>query len=536
MIFGGLVVVALFAALIGPWFINWNEYKANFEAEASRILGQPVHVLGTANASILPSPSLTFTNVQVGDTEGHPMMTVERFAVTIELMPLLQGEIHVISMKLDKPVVRVSVDDTGQVDWLLRSAPARELNPESVALSGVEVKDGTVYYTDAGAGSTIALDHVQASIEARSLDGPWRIEGSYASDGIPVQFTVSTGRLTGGSLRVKVDATPGQWPIAIAADGVIAGSPSGPAYSGTYDITQIVAAEEGQSGDVAGWSSKGTFSLTRDHLVVDKAVLSEGPPDRPSSLAGSMSVEFGQDPHFEATAQARQLDLDRSLGGGPTKPVEVGAAATRFVEWLAGIPVPPIPGQIRFNVPGIVVGGNVIQDVRFTAMPEDHGWQIQGLQARLPGQTTFQADGRLSTGEHVGFGGAVHLAVGQPATFAAWWRGKSQEGAGRLLAPFDLSGRATINLGGIAVEDMVTKIDDATISGGFSWSRASADSPERRLRTDLRADRLDFVQIRALAELLGGQDLVRCHGDRRQLHDQAQGRGTRDRGRAACAT
>jgi len=506
VIFGGLVVIALFAALIGPWFINWNEFKANFEAEASRILGQPVRVLGSADASILPSPSLTFTNVQVGDTEGQPMMTVERFAVTIELMPLLGGEIHVVSMKLEKPVVRVSVDDSGQVDWLLRSSPSGQLNPESVALNGVEVKDGRIYYTDAGAGSTIALDHVQASIEARSLDGPWRIDGSYARDGVPVQFTVSTGRLTGGALRVKVDATPGQWPIAIVTDGTIAGSPSGPVYSGTYDITQIVAAEEGQSGDTAGWSSQGSFSLTRDHLVVDKAVLSEGPPDRPSSLAGSMSIEFGQDAHFEATAQARQLDLDRSLGGGPSKPVEVGAAATRFVEWLAGIPVPPIPGQIRFNVPGIVVGGNVIQDVRFTAMPEDHGWQIQGLQARLPGQTTFQADGRLSTGEHVGFGGAVHLAVGQPATFAAWWRGNSQEGAGRLLAPFDLSGRATINLGGIAVEDMVTKIDDATIAGGFSWSRASADSPERRLRTDLRADRLDFVQIRALAELLGGRD------------------------------
>jgi uncharacterized protein involved in outer membrane biogenesis len=506
VIFGGLVVIALFAALIGPWFINWDDYKANFEAEASRILGQPVRVLGTADATILPSPSLTFTNVQVGDTEGQPMMTVERFAVTIELMPLLQGEIHVISMKLDKPVVRVSVDDAGQVDWLLRSSPARELDPESVALNGVEVKDGTVYYTDAGAGSTIALDHVQASIEARSLDGPWRIEGSYASDGIPVQFTVSTGRLTGGALRLKVDATPGQWPIAIATDGTITGSPTGPAYSGTYDVTQIVAAEDGKTGDTAGWSSQGSFSLTRDQLVIDKAVLSEGPPDRPSSLAGSLSVEFGKDARFEATAQARQLDLDRSLGGGPTKPVEVGAAATQFVEWLAGIPVPPIPGQIRFNVPGIVVGGNVIQDVRFTAMPEDHGWQIQGLQARLPGQTTFQADGRLSTGDHVGFGGAVHLAVGQPATFAAWWRGNGQEGAGRLLAPFDLSGRATINLGGIAVEDMVTKIDDATISGGFSWSRASADSPERRLRTDLRADRLDFVQIRALAELLGGRD------------------------------
>ena len=262
------------------------------------------------------------------------------------------------------------------------------------------------------------------------------------------------------------------------------------------------------AGDSPGWRSEGSFNLTRDRLVIDKAVLSEGPPDRPSSLAGSMTVELGTEARFDATVQARQLDLDRSLGEGPTKPVEVGAAANSFVEWLAGIPVPPIPGRVRFNVPGIVVGGSVIQDVRFAAMPEDAGWQIEGLQARLPGQATFQADGRLSTGERVGFGGVVRLAVGQPATFASWWRGKSSEGAGRLLAPFDLSGRATVNLGGIAVEGMTTKIGDATITGGFSWSRATADSTERKLRTDLQADRLDFIQIKALAELLGGRDFA----------------------------
>lgn len=508
MVLGGLVVIALFAALIGPWFINWDDYKANFEAEAEKILGQPVRVVGSAKASILPSPSLTFTNVEVGDTEGQPMMTVERFAVTIELMPLLQGEISVISMKLEKPVVRVSVDDTGQVDWFLRSAASRDLNPDSVVLSGVEITDGTLIYTDAGAGSTVALGDIRASVEARSLAGPWRIEGSYSEEGIPVQFTIATGRrLDGGSLRVKFDATPGHWPVAISTDGVIERTDNGPAYSGTYNATQIVVAEDGRAGDAAGWRSEGSFALTRDRLVVDKAVLSEGPPDRPSSLAGSMTVELGQDARFDATVQARQLDLDRSLGEGPSEPVEVGAAAESFVEWLAGIPVPPIPGRVRFNVPGIVVGGNVIRDVRFAAMPEDRGWQIEGLQARLPGQATFQADGRLSTGERVGFGGVVRLAVGQPATFASWWRGRSQDGAGRLLAPFDLSGRATVSLGGVAVEGMTTRIGNATITGGFSWAGETADAPGRKLRTDLQADRLDFGQIRALAELLGGRDL-----------------------------
>ena len=103
-----------------PWFVNWDDYKTNFEQEAGRILGHPVTVGGSANASILPSPSLTFTDVRVGPADAPPMMTVERFDVTIELMPLLQGEIRVTSMRLDSPSVRISVDADGAIDWMKR--------------------------------------------------------------------------------------------------------------------------------------------------------------------------------------------------------------------------------------------------------------------------------------------------------------------------------------------------------------------------------------------------------------------------------
>ena len=55
----------------------------------------------------------------------------------------------------------------------------------------------------------------------------------------------------------------------------------------------------GDGGDAAdgptGWRSEGTFTLTRDGLVIDKAVLSNGPPDRPLSVAGSLTLDFRQD-------------------------------------------------------------------------------------------------------------------------------------------------------------------------------------------------------------------------------------------------
>jgi hypothetical protein len=438
------------------------------------------------------------------------MMEVARFAVTIELMPLVQGQIRVISMTLDDPIVRVAVDDAGQIDWTLRGEASRDLNPDNVALSGVEVRNGRLLYTDARSNTAVELSEITANIEARSLAGPWRIDGGYTVNGAPSLFQVNTGVLTPeGAIRVKTDITPGQWPVAIAADGLVRLAETGPSYEGTYNLAQIVPAVDADGagrGDATGWRSEGSFALTREKLVIDKALLSEGPPDRPSSLAGSMTLTLGEAARFFATIQARQLDLDRSLGEGPKKPIEMATAADEFVKWLRGIPVPNIAGTVRFNVPAIVVGGAVIQDVSFSASPADHGWQVEGLRARLPGQATISADGQLSTGEAVGFGGKVELVVNQPATFAAWWRGKSDAGTGRLLAPFDLSGNATVTLDTVKVEDMTTRIGNATITGSFAWTKGDA-AGARMLSTNLEADRLDFTQVRALAELLGGRNL-----------------------------
>ena len=39
-------IIALVAALVGPYFIDWNRFRPQFEAEATRIIGAPVRVGG----------------------------------------------------------------------------------------------------------------------------------------------------------------------------------------------------------------------------------------------------------------------------------------------------------------------------------------------------------------------------------------------------------------------------------------------------------------------------------------------------------
>ena len=64
VIVGGLVVLVLLAALVVPLFVDWTSYRADFEREASAILGRKVTVAGKASARLIPFPSVTFTDVK----------------------------------------------------------------------------------------------------------------------------------------------------------------------------------------------------------------------------------------------------------------------------------------------------------------------------------------------------------------------------------------------------------------------------------------------------------------------------------------
>ncbi|WP_204317200.1 AsmA family protein, partial [Klebsiella aerogenes] len=69
------LVLVLTAALVVPYFVDWAGYRSSFEREASALLGRPVTVAGTASARLLPFPSVTFSDVKVGDPGSAPVMT-----------------------------------------------------------------------------------------------------------------------------------------------------------------------------------------------------------------------------------------------------------------------------------------------------------------------------------------------------------------------------------------------------------------------------------------------------------------------------
>ena len=85
-------IIALIAALIGPYFIDWNQFRPQFETEATRVVGAPVRVGGELSARLLPAPSLRLRSVAVGGANDLGKVRADKLDVEFSLGSLMRGE------------------------------------------------------------------------------------------------------------------------------------------------------------------------------------------------------------------------------------------------------------------------------------------------------------------------------------------------------------------------------------------------------------------------------------------------------------
>ncbi|MCW2307006.1 uncharacterized protein involved in outer membrane biogenesis [Rhodobium gokarnense] len=474
-------------------------------------------ILGDADAYLLPTPSITFTDMRIGDAE-NPLMIVSRFSARVELAPLLKGEVKVIDMTLERPDVRLAVDDNGQLTALGEDGKATRLSgfdPAAVAFEEVEVVNGAVQISDARSAKVYRLSDVDLSVSARALVGPFRAEGAVTVGGQRHRVKLASGTLRpDGAIRVKAQINPTERPVEVRLDGLVSAKDLMPRYAGDFQIERLQprTAEDGASDeafDVAvppgtPWRVAGRFDLSGDALSVEDYELTYGSEDRRFNLTGGGRLEAGPEPRFDLEVKAQQIDLDRMLAepGTPAGTLHSGGAVATlgaFFDSLSALPRPPIGGRISVDLPGVVVAGGAIQQLRFDATPTTDGWYISELDGQLPGRTRIGLDGEIGLGERSRFEGDLRLSVEQPAALANWWRGGGSL-AGARLDPLDVRGRLTIGGTGIALTGMRLKTELSLGTGSISW-RPARSGANAAFVLDLNADRFELAQLGAATRL-----------------------------------
>jgi uncharacterized protein involved in outer membrane biogenesis len=521
--FGSLLVLALFAALIGPLFIDWTNYREDFEREASRILGQEVVVNGSADARLIPFPSVTFNDVDVGTREdGEPMMHIARFTMNAELAPFLSGEIRIFDMQLEEPQLTIALNEEGALDWATRSET--DLPAGTVVLERVEITDGTVTIEDRQNGRIHVIEEVNSVLSADSLRGPWRIEGTASIAGESGAFSVATGMVEeDGSIRLRTRILPDSRPVSVELEGDASIDEQRPHYAGSFTLQVLEPVEPQQASAAPGVAATrttlrgtGMFEATSERLRIDEYRLEVGAVEDPYVVTGEATIDTGEEPEFLLIAEGQQIDVDRlatepAEGEAAEEPQPLSAAERleTFRRVLEQIPIPDLAGRVSLSLPAIIAGDTTLREVSLEAEPRGTYWEVSEFAVSLPGRTRVEASGELRLDEGLAFSGDLLLASRQPSGFASWLTEDVHPAIrGLESAGFQADVELTDDLQRFTDLELIA--GEATITGRFERTAAD-DSPAIDL--DLVGDSVNFDTLAALVGLFadGAENHLASH-------------------------
>jgi len=495
-------IVALVAALVGPYFIDWNQFRPQFEAEAARIIGTPVRVSGKLDARLLPAPSLQLRSVVVGGANDLGKVRADKLDVEFSLGSLMRGEVRATELTINGMSLDLGLDPKGRIDW---PASTGTLNLGSLAIDRLNLT-GRIALHDAASRGTLELSDIAFSGDVRSLAGSIRGDGNFVLSGTRYPFRVSSGQTADGNgTRVHLNIDPGPKTLSADLDGVLSFEARAPRFEGAM----ILASPPRQKGDVdtapPPWRItsrvKGDYSAAR----LEAIEMMYGADERALKLSGTGDLRFGAAPLLRASLAARQLDADRfftrdSKDASAGEPVRVLPAMRAL---MSGMPQVPIAAQVEFASEQVMLGGRPLQDIAAELHGDAKSWSVRKLEFRAPGTT------RVSLSEATGkntspdaFKAALNVESADPDALMTWLQGRGDLST-RSQKPLRLRGDVTIAPSGFSIDAMKAEIDGGAVEGRVAISHRDANSGSK-ISAELKAERLDLDAATAFARSLAG--------------------------------
>lgn len=498
---GIALVLALAAALVGPFFVDWNAYRSVFEEQARTSLGLPMKVGGDVEARLLPSPYVRLRDVVVG--EGPSKLEIADFRLRLDLAPLLKGEFHVNEMKLDGPRLVLQLDKNGKpiLPVVAASGPA---NAEAITLRRFEIVNGAASVLDPRTGAHYVIDRINGGGEAASLRGPFKLEAAFQFDGAPWSIGLNMGKLNDQqSARIKLELEPGGSPRTVDFDGAVSLAGGSPRFEGAFVVARPAPRGDAAAAEAGAvpWRFQARIRADLARVEAETFDLQYGPDDKALKVAGQGTLAIGAEPRFEAKLNSRQLDFDRALSRGDVKPTPAEVAG-RVAELFSGSGLAALPGRLRVEVQGAVVAGDLLQDIDLDLETTRTDWRIVAARARLPGSADLVTSGTLDP-RAPGYRGRVALDAGDLSTLLQWLAGggdrpRTKLAVRRLSVQGDVDAtRKRVEIGNLSIA-----ADDAKARGRIGW-KAADGAAAAKISADLVADalRLDEPTVAALAAL-----------------------------------
>lgn len=488
-------IVALVAALIGPHFIDWNQFRPQFEAAAARIVGAPVRVHGDMRATLLPTPSLRLQNVEIGGGGELGRASAERLGVEFNLGALMRGEWRATELTINGSMLDFGLDWRGRIAW---PAGMGGVDLSALAIDRLNVT-GRVALHDGASRTTLELEDIAFAGDVRALAGALRGEGNASINGVRYPFRISSNPAgTGDGVRLRLVVASGAGALNADLDGVLRFAASVPQFDGALTLER--PAPRAAASDALPWRIATKVKADPAAARFEQIELGYGPDDAALKLAGHADMRFGASPQLNATLAGRQLNADRLLARGDGDVAQVLPALQRFV---AALPSAPLPINVAVSAEVVTLGGRPVQEPSVTLRGDTAGWSLDRLAGVLPGATQVAIrDAILRAGSEQAFSGTVDIAANDPDALITWLRGRSDP-AVRLTQPLRASGRVSVDSSRVAIEDLKASVEGDSVSGRVVLSgRDSAQGAH--LDATLTAPRFDLDAATAIIRGLAG--------------------------------
>ena len=440
VLYGILAALALLVAalFLVPPFLDWERLKPEIAERVEAATGRRLWIDGEIAVSLLPAPTLTLTNLRLANLPGAgapDMARIESVDLALALGPLFGGEIAVTSLELVAPAVELERLADGRPNWLLRGAARAgdDADERAVRLDSIAVTDGTIVYRAAGQGPPARIERIDAVFSARSLDGPFRGEGAFATGGAAFDFRLATGAIgADGAMPATAELALADGTGDVLLEGTISGldGAPGPGFDGTVRATApapgallaaLPGALEGAPRALlpeGAFSARATVAARADAVSADDIQIRLGE----SQATGAVSWRGGTAPSLSLEMALNRLDLDGFPPGAPG-PAEAAASPPAAPDMTALFRALPagLAASVDLAIETVTYRGNVMRQARAILALDEGAITVRRASALLPGGADVTLAGRIADGaDGPSFVGAVDMAADDLRAVLAW--------------------------------------------------------------------------------------------------------------------
>tara|TARA_R110000824_G_scaffold390760_15_gene587940 strand:+ start:40105 stop:43647 length:3543 start_codon:yes stop_codon:yes gene_type:complete len=418
----GIIALLLVAALAGPSFVDWNQFRDEFEAQAGKITGREVTIGGDISLVVLPAPHLTLNNVSVANEAGgeHPdFLRVGRVEVEVAFAPLLRGEISATSVEIARPQFHLEVAPDGGNNWddLVSLSLLREngfFAPSSVSLEKVSFEEGIITFSDRRSDKSWKVEHLNGDVVATSLVGPMRADMSLQVNQIPFVVRVGVGNFSNNkAFKITTEIESPNAPAKLLFSGISTSFSSDARVDGTASLeigsTKSVDGEPSRAPlrVEAGIVSTGDTATLRNLIVAMAG----------TRLKGNARINWRDRPNVSVTLVGEALTLD--------------PLADRFGDLLAGGKVPyggildlPLPdwmdGRAKVTVDGLLTRDVLIRNAFLDMVLKNGVLTLDQVKGEVPGGTRVALSGALKSGDVSQFDGKLSISSENLSGLSLW--------------------------------------------------------------------------------------------------------------------